>query len=49
MTRFVAAQLALDHYFSIEKARQLLGYLPAIDVDAEFQRCQPWLTGLAQG
>ncbi len=36
MTRFVAAQLALDHYFSIEKARRLINYQPAVDVDAEF-------------
>lgn len=28
MTRFVAAQLALDHYFSIEKARTLINYDP---------------------
>ncbi len=28
MTRFVAAQLALDHYFSIEKARRLIDYQP---------------------
>jgi 2-alkyl-3-oxoalkanoate reductase len=28
MTRFVAAQLALDHYFSIEKAKTLIGYQP---------------------
>ncbi len=28
MTRFVAAQLALDHYFSIEKARKLIKYAP---------------------
>ncbi len=28
MTRFVAAQLALDHYFSIEKARKLIDYQP---------------------
>jgi 2-alkyl-3-oxoalkanoate reductase len=48
MTRFVAAQLALDHYFSIDKAKQLLGYSPAINVDNEFQRCEPWLKGLAQ-
>ncbi len=47
MTRFVAAQLALDHYFSIDKARNLLGYAPEVDVDAEFQRCRPWLTQLA--
>ncbi|MFO0940248.1 MAG: NAD-dependent epimerase/dehydratase family protein [Pirellulales bacterium] len=46
MTRFVAAQLALDHYFSIEKARRLLGYQPAVDIDAEFHRCSSWLRSL---
>ena len=30
MTRFVAAQLALDHYFSIEKARALINYQPVL-------------------
>ncbi len=38
MTRFVAAQLALDHYFSIEKARRLIDYHPAVDRDAEFAK-----------
>jgi len=38
MTRFVAAQLALDHYFSIEKARRLIDYQPAVDRDAEFAK-----------
>lgn len=38
MTRFIAAQLALDHYFSIEKARHLLSYQPSVDVDAEFAK-----------
>lgn len=46
MTRFVAAQLALDHYFSIEKARTLLGYQPSVDTDAEFERCRVWLRSL---
>lgn len=46
MTRFVAAQLALDHYFSIDKARRLLGYKPAVNVDAEFERCGAWLRDL---
>jgi 2-alkyl-3-oxoalkanoate reductase len=49
MTRFVAAQLALDHYFSIDKARRLLGYDPQVDVEAEFERCRPWLTQLSAG
>ena len=38
MTRFIAAQLALDHYFSIEKARRLISYQPSVDVDAEFAK-----------
>ncbi len=38
MTRFVAAQLALDHYFSIDRAKDLLGYRPVVDVDAEFAK-----------
>jgi nucleoside-diphosphate-sugar epimerase len=47
MTRFVAAQLALDHYFNIERARKLLDYQPAMERPAELERCQPWLRGLA--
>lgn len=38
MTRFVAAQLALDHYFAIEKARRLIDYQPTVDRDAEFAK-----------
>lgn len=33
LTRFVAAQLGKEHYFSIESAKQLLGYNPSIDRD----------------
>ncbi len=40
MTRFVAAQLALDHYFSIEKAKRLINYQPNVDRDAEFAKLQ---------
>lgn len=47
MTRFVASQLALDHYFSIDAARGLLDYNPTIDTDAEFKRCELWLRQLA--
>lgn len=46
MTRFVAAQLALDHYFSIDKARRLLGYAPERDRDRRLAECEPWLRGL---
>ncbi len=47
MTRFVAAQLALDHYFSIEKAATLLDYRPNLNRDEELRACGPWLTTLA--
>ena len=47
MTRFVAAQLALDHYFDIRRARQLLDYQPHIDTWRELERCGPWLRRLA--
>jgi nucleoside-diphosphate-sugar epimerase len=33
MTRFVAAQLARDHYFDITAAKEILGYRPAISTD----------------
>ncbi|MEO8271855.1 MAG: NAD-dependent epimerase/dehydratase family protein [Aureliella sp.] len=39
MTRFVASQLAMDHYFDITRARRLLGYQPRVDRDAELVRC----------
>ncbi|MCA9158333.1 MAG: NAD-dependent epimerase/dehydratase family protein [Planctomycetales bacterium] len=39
MTRFVAAQLAMDHYFDITRARRLLDYQPTVDRDAELARC----------
>lgn len=46
MTRFVAAQLALDHYFSIDKARRLLGYDPQLDREVALRECAPWLRSL---
>lgn len=46
MTRFVAAQLALDHYFSIDKARRLLGYEPVQDLDRRLAECETWLRKL---
>jgi nucleoside-diphosphate-sugar epimerase len=32
MTRFVAAELAKDHWFSIEAARRDLGYAPRVSM-----------------
>lgn len=46
MTRFVAAQLAMDHYFKIDRARELLDYRPSMDHAAEWERCRAWLRGL---
>ncbi len=37
MTRFVAAQLAHDHYFDITAARQRLGYRIRVSMDAGFR------------
>lgn len=34
MTRFVAAQLARDHYFDITAAETMLGYSPAVSTEA---------------
>lgn len=38
MTRFLAAQLARDHYFNIDRARQDLGYRPTISTDEGMRR-----------
>ena len=47
MTRFVAAQLALDHYFSIDQAQELLGYQPIVNRQEELEKCRCWLQELA--
>lgn len=47
MTRFVAAQLGVDHYFSIEAARRLLDYQPSIDRERLLASMQPWLRSLS--
>ncbi len=38
MTRFVAHQLAHDHYFSNQAARELLGYVPQVSIEEGLQR-----------
>jgi nucleoside-diphosphate-sugar epimerase len=38
MTRFVAAQLAKDHYFDISAAKTRLGYRPTVTLDEGLQR-----------
>jgi nucleoside-diphosphate-sugar epimerase len=44
MTRFLAAQLATSHYFSMTRARQDFGYEPAIATDEGMRRLGDWLT-----
>jgi 2-alkyl-3-oxoalkanoate reductase len=48
MTRFVAAQLGVDHYFSIEAARKLLGYNPVVEREKTLALMSPWLRKLAE-
>lgn len=48
MTRFVAKQLGLDHYFSIEAARRDLNYQPLINRSATLEIMRPWMEGLAK-
>lgn len=43
MTRFLARQLATDHYFSIERARQDFGYSPSVSTDEGMKRLGHWL------
>jgi len=38
MTRFLAMQLAMSHYFSIERAKKELGYVPKIGTEEGLER-----------
>ena len=42
MTRFLAAQLALSHYFSIEAARRDFGYAPRVSTEEGLVRLERW-------
>ena len=46
MTRFVAIQLAEDHWFSIEAARRDLGYEPIISMEEGLRETVDWLKAL---
>ncbi len=43
MTRFLARQLATDHWFDISAARRDLGYEPQVGLDEGFRRLAAWL------
>jgi len=43
MTRFLAAQLATDHYFDITRAREDFGYCPRISTEEGMRRLAAWL------
>ena len=46
MTRFLAEQLAKSHYFSIDNARQDLGYVPIVSTQEGLRRTVQWLNTL---
>ena len=43
MTRFLAAQLAKDHYFDISRARADLGYTPRVSLNEGMDRLAAWI------
>jgi len=43
MTRFLAAQLGMSHYFDISRARRDFGYQPAISTAEGMRRLEQWL------
>jgi nucleoside-diphosphate-sugar epimerase len=43
MTRFLALQLGCSHYFSHEKARRELGYIPSISIEEGKKKLIEWL------
>lgn len=44
MTRFLALQLGCSHYFSHEKARRELGYVPTVSIDEGKRKLIDWLS-----
>ena len=46
MTRFVACQLAHDHWFSNQSAEQDLGYIPVKNMTDALRETNPWLRTL---
>jgi nucleoside-diphosphate-sugar epimerase len=45
MTRFVAGELATDHWFDIRAAKADLGYRPRVSTAEGLRRLKAWLRG----
>jgi nucleoside-diphosphate-sugar epimerase len=43
MTRFLASELAKDHWFNIEAAKRDLGYSPRVTMKLGLDELVPWL------
>ncbi len=48
MTRFLALQLATDHFFDIGAARRDLGYVPQVSTAQGMERLGAWLSATAE-
>jgi len=46
MTRFVACQLAQDHWFSSEAAQKDLNYQPILTMGQALEKTLPWFKSL---
>ncbi|MCP4720825.1 MAG: 3-beta hydroxysteroid dehydrogenase, partial [Desulfobacteraceae bacterium] len=44
MTRFAAKELATSHWFNISRAKNDLGYAPAVSTREGLKRLKEWLT-----
>jgi 2-alkyl-3-oxoalkanoate reductase len=49
MTRFLAAQLARDHYFNLTAARELLGYVPLVSTEEGLEELHAHFSARAEG
>jgi nucleoside-diphosphate-sugar epimerase len=46
MSRFVACQLAHDHWFSTDAAKRDFGYEPIVSMQEALEKTMPWLKTL---
>lgn len=45
MTRFLASELALDHYYNISRAKRDFGYAPQFSMEDALEKTRPYLRG----